>query len=483
MNVEDMNQQPLHYVTRLAELSRLRDQHFADLSMWHKQYPELNFHDTEKWKDRQVLVCHASLDLMEKQPSGAHLGIQYVLDAHRELGILEPLHCRTRFYDNTERVHDDVKKCDYASDTSYRLPFGSQFWVHRLNKLRKDLLFARSREDHVAARKHESQVQRSLQYMTAIQDIQGTRHDTGEEQPLLTVLWRFTFARTLDGPGRVTWRAVHFPTQAFNSWDGKAEDIEMSEDLGLMPSVYPSLPPELYNVSFQHCLSPLDLESLAHVPMEALNDFSNPASATAPSLATDYSQPQSLLSLAHSQDTHMDQTQDYQDANNIDFHGGSIAIQLGPPIDLDGFETYNDMHAASLHQLSALDPNGQAGSQGFGHFNQLDGGMSVPMTNCYPVKQWHFNDIISRMEGAAENLHSLNLQPHATSVEEHGIVGPGILHSTQLGQDGLWKLQSGFGCEDTHVGAMSNDVHRKERQAQEILELIERDQREAAGRF
>lgn len=322
-------------------------------------------------------------------------------------------------------------------------------------------------EDQSLRRKLEVKVQRSLQYMTAVQDVYGTKNDTGEQHCFLTILWRFQQTRTSNEPGRVTWRVVNFPPPAQQPWM-KAGDYDFSKDLKLIlnsttsesaASMYTSL--DLSHQSFAQHPPPLDIDSLGNMPV----DFSNPNSATAPSMATDYSQANSLPSLTHSQDTQAAHSQHYEDANDIDFNGGHITMHLGPAINFGSYDNYGT-HVSSLNPISGLES-----AQPDHSFAELE--LGATMASCYPSRTWHFNDLISRMEGAAEQTQDMLNQ--ADNGQE--IAGHGVLHDRHLG-DGLWKLQTPFG-EDTGVGAgacmgSGNGTDH----AQGILELIERDQRE-----
>ena len=478
-----------HNVTQLSENNpRLLDSHFTDTSSWHNQYPEFNFHRTEDWKNRPVLVCDASIKIMTRKPSGAtFLDIEYVVKCQHDLSMLEPLQCRTRFYDSgkladyidkTNRVKTETySSCDFMDGTGYQLKFASPFWVERLNKLRFELQNAQAQEEQLAKSKGEISVRRSLQYMTAIQDVFGMKADTGEQQCVLTILWRFNQTRSSNEPGKMTWRVVNFssPTAAQYAWN-KSEELESTKDLthilhsttsGTSSSLYPSISLD----SFHHPPT-LDLETLATIPLDSLNDFSNPTSATAPSLATDYSQTHSLPSLSHSQDTAAAHTQDYHDANDIDFHGGHINLHLPEPnLNFHGpYESYGSTHAPptslNLHSITTLEhPSHHSADTTFG---DLD--FSAPLANCYPSKPWnHYHDVISRMEGVAAEQSLL-----AASVGgQTDVVGHGVLHDGQMG-GGIWKLQSPF-PED--VGGGADDCGRREGGALGILELIERDQR------
>lgn len=479
--VLDKNRQPVHCVTQLADNPRLPDLNIIDIASWRKQYPELSFHRTEEWKERQVLVCQASIKIMtESELSAAELAIPFHITALNDQSMLEPWQCRTRFYDNGELANQSGTKkhiktetlgnCEFASSTSRMLWFGSKFWAHRLSELRERLRSARMQEEQSAKTKLESGVRHSLQYMTAVQDIYCTKVETKEQHCFLTILWRFHQTRTSSEPGRMTWRVVNFPPPAQQPWI-KGEELDSAHDLKLiinstsseMPRcVYPSLPLELSHQPFEHHPLQLDLESLTNIPFDGLHDFSHPNSAIAPSMGTDYSQTHSLPSLTHSHETGATEPHEYQDANDMDFHGVHIHMHLGSAINFGAYENYGT-NTPSLNPLNPITSLDHAHSDAaFG-----DMGLGVAMASCYPSKPWHYSDLVSRMEGAAEQTQSLTHQ--TTSGAD--IVGHGVLHDGQLGQ-GVWKLQTGFG-EDAVVGA---DDGRKE-QAHSILEMIEQDQR------
>lgn len=221
MLVQDGNKRPVYHVTQLSSHSRLSDLHFTDPKTWRKRYVELKFHQPQKWKERQVLVCDASINLMHKQPLYAELAIAYVIDAHHDLSISESLSCRTRFYDHKEEAYEETRQCEYATPFSRKLHFGSKFWVGRMSELQMDLHKARRQEDPREERLLETRVQRSLQYMTAmtaVQNIYGTKYETGDQHCFLTILWRFSQTRTPAEPGKATWRVANFRPPVHQTW-------------------------------------------------------------------------------------------------------------------------------------------------------------------------------------------------------------------------------------------------------------------------
>lgn len=486
----EANKQPVHYVTQLAENARLPDLNFTDTTSWHKQYPELNFHRTEEWKDRQIIVCDASIKIMRSaSPPGAEISVYHYFESQHDLSALEPLRCRTRFYDGGELAdqfpngdkHPPQKEswgdCAYdhaPSDRSRKLRFGSVFWARRMSSLRQRVNACEHEEPKQRGRL-EINVRKDVQYMTAVQDIYGTKSDTGEKHCFLTILWRFHQTRNPNEPGKMTWRVVNLPPPAQPSWV-KGEETDTAKDLRFIlnsttssvpASIYPSLPLEFPHQPFAHHPPQLDLDSLSAISIDALCDFSNPNSASTHNMVADYSHTQSLPRLVHSQDTHAAHAQDYQDPNDIDFTGGHINLHLGPAINFGTYDSYTTHTPAlnTLNPIGSLEPTHPDTSFG-------DLGLGVAMTSCYPSKPWHYNDLISRIEGAAEQ--SQDMFGQTTTAQDQHVVGHGVLHDGQMAQ-GLWKLQTGFG-EDTGVGAVHDDG-RKEHHAQGILDMIERDHR------
>jgi transcriptional enhancer factor len=503
MFVRDKNEKPFHHFTQSSENSRLPDLNLTDMTSWNKQYPELNAHRTDEWKDRQILICDASIKVeTQRRPRDAELGIEYIIKGQHGLLDSAPLQCRSRFYEYDSRqltkLYDETKQADkeaygdtsYAASPTWALKFGSPFWAHRLSALRSKLADVELNEEQSTRSKLALSVRRSLQYMTAVQDIYGTKEDTGEQHCFLTILWRFNQTRTANESGRMTWRVVNFPAPVQQASWVKGEEADTSKDLKFIlnsttssasTSMYPSLPLELPHQPFAHHPGQLDLEPLSAISIDDLNTFSNPNSATAPSMTTDYSQ-HSLPSLSHSQDTHPAHGQDFHDANDIDFNGGHITMHLEPAINFGSYDTYNP-HTSSLTPIAGIAALEHVHESGFGDLS----GLGVNLTNCYPHKPWPYNDLISRMEGVAEQqTHTYDTQASIASGHDVPVVGHGVLHDGNLGQ-GLWKLQTGF--EDTSVGAVDGigvgtGDGRKDSvaAAQGILEMIERDQREGRVR-
>lgn len=127
-------------------------------------------------------------------------------------------------------------------------------------------------------------------------------------------------------------------------------------------------------------LPPLELDALANNPLDAMGDFSNPPSATAPSMVPDLSQVHTLPGLTHFQDTRAGHSQDYPDSTDIDFHGGHITLHLEPAISFGGYEHY-DTQASALNPIHGLHPS-QTNSQ----YGEL--GLSGAMVNCFSNKPW-----------------------------------------------------------------------------------------------
>jgi transcriptional enhancer factor len=287
-------------------------------------------------------------------------------------------------------------------------------------------------------------------------------------------------------------------------------DAELPMSTEPAEAIYASLPLEMqHHPSFHHhphqehpqgLLPPpqlnIDLDALSHIPLDSLADFSNPGSVTA---LTDYSQPHSLPSLTHSQDTAITagHTQDYADvgdvdANEIDFHGGHITMHLGPAMQFNSYDSYdsssafhNPLSADLQHLEQQVAGVHQQQDTPFGTLDDFTSSVGDLGGSCYadpnPSKPWHFNDIIERMEGAAESfqMHNLlgggadQLQVHG-NVNVHGhegdIVRHGVgLHEAQFGVrlEGLWKLQTGF--EDTGMGADEELGGRKVQEQQQQL--------------
>lgn len=507
-----------HDFTQLSNSkARLDDLHITDTTSWHKQYPEFKFHRTDSFKDHHVLICDATIKVMTMERlAGATLSITFDLRSQVDLSIYESIECRTRFFENG-RVADQpdgdraqgkaretrTQEEYHAEHGLMHVHFGSKFWVHQMQKLGDLLGKASAQEEQPARTRYEELVRRELQNMTASQDIYGIKD--GEQVRLVTILWRFSQTRNSHEAGRMTWRVANFGHRREKKWMKEEELSHIRNAKELLPShtpsslsmlsipssshsMYPTLPLD-FNHPFGNPQSQLDLDALALEGI-ASSDFSNPNSATAPSLATDYSQTHSLPSLTHSQDaTGVSQPQAYPDANDFDFDGGHITISgclapLEPSIHLGAYDAYNpnvnvnvnahvnphghthththNMHTGNnLPNLTSLsdpqNPHAHALSDptfpDLASLASMSASMSMP-SNCYATKpSWHHPSLISQLENAAEQFGCPDM------LAEDGVsVGPHHHHGGMLGDDGgLWKLQGvngvvGFG-EDTGVGA------------------------------
>jgi transcriptional enhancer factor len=495
MHVHDSNKDPVHHYAQLSNPIRQQDLHVTDTTSWHKQYPELNFHRTDELKDRHVLVCDSSIKIMTEVPHKSDkLAIDFVLKSSHDIDVFEPLQSRTRFYDSGVLVDQyDEQKPEYQAETGRLfMPFGSKFWAERLYTLGKSLRDARMSELAGVRARAETDVRRSLQYMTAVQDISSANRETGEQHCFLTVLWRFNQTKSANEAGKMMWRVVNFtqPQQLQQRWI-KPEGIDAFEDPKVSmpieginlttvppPTLYPVLSLDFHQHPYAQHPPQLDLDSLDGITLEGMTDFSHPNSATAPSMSTDYSQ-HSLPSLSHSQENAMSQAHDYsQDPNDFDFHGGHINITgcLEPAINLGQYENYTQAGHQSITPLIPIAGMEHLGSSndGFGDLGLNMGG--AVMQNCYSTKpSWHYADLISRLEGAAEQTHHGVLDQSGHGVHEmhghdlHGqdIAGHSVLHGGQMG-DGMWKLQQ---------SAFEHDAGKEDVHGLGILQMIERDQR------
>lgn len=502
----EVSKRRVHDFTQISSNSRLSDLNVSDTTSWHKQCPEFNFHRTDEFKNHHVLVCDASIKVMTmERPAGAELSITFDLCSQIDLSTYDSLECRTRFFENgkpADQMDGQGRKLKQTRTPAeyyvehgglMRVKFGSKFWAHQMQKF-GDLLGKVAQQEEQSARvRYEAVVRRELQYMTAAQDIYG--YKDGEAKCFLTILWRFNQTRSSHEPGRMTWRAANFGHPRERRWVKEEELEEIKNAKALVPltgssttalsvptsatSIYPSLPLE-FNQTFGQPPSQLDLDTLALESMAS--DFSNPNSATAPSLATDYSQKHSIHSLAHSHDTGATHAPDFHDANEFDFNGGHITISgcLEPTINMSAYD-YSQTHPQNLSALSAI-----AGLEPDVHthpdnsFSSLGLDVGGSMANCYATKpSWHHPSLISHLESAAEQYNDLMVQGNHVG----NVVGHGVLHDGQMNQ-GLWKLQSAFG-EDTGVGAdhrKDSVVTRAEAQGHGLLEAFDgrREQRYSA---
>ncbi|KAF2638358.1 hypothetical protein P280DRAFT_551481 [Massarina eburnea CBS 473.64] len=476
--------QRVHRFTEIANNSWHNDINVYDTTSWHKQFPEFNFHRTDEFKSRNVIACDASIKVMTmERPAQAELSIAFDLRSKVNLAMYDSLECSTRFFDNGKTLdqHDEhegkVKSTCTAAEYYpehypeqeglLRVRFGASFWACQMQKMGNYLRKA-GEEEQSTRLKYENAVRKELQYMTAAQDIYGVRD--GEKKCFLTILWRFSQTRTNNELGRMTWRVVNFglPRERRHIVKEEIVSVNTSSTLVSIPtsssaSIYPSLPLE-FSQPFTHHPPPLDLDSLA---IEAMaSEFSNPNSASAPSLSTDYSQQShSLPSLSHSQDLSVgtQHSQDYHDpVNDFDFNGGHVTISgcLEPAINLGNYEAYSD--SQGFNALPSMVDLGHAGQHHHSDadaaaFNDLAAlGVTMP-PHCYATKpSWHHPSLIPHLENQAEHYsEDLMMQATGGGQVENGnvnVVGQGVLEG-QLQGAGMWKLQAAFG-EDTGVGAM-----------------------------
>ena len=502
MFVEVAKQQVhVHDFTKLHNNSRLADLNVADTTSWHKQYPELNFHRTDELENHHVIVCDASIKVMTKdRPAGAELGIDFDLCSQVDLSVYDYLECRTRFFGNGKpadqiegsrgqerRVKQTRTRAEYYAQHGglVRVKFGSNFWAHQMRKLGDLLTKAAGQEEQSARTKYETVVRTELQYMTASQEIYGV--NDGEFKCLLIILWRFSQTRSSHEQGRMSWRVVNFGQKRRKRHiKEELEEIKNAKALipageSMMPMVsipdsshamYSALPLD-FDQAFVQPQPQLGLDTLA---LEGIApDFSNPSSAT------DFSQPRSLPSLSHGQDTVVSQTHGFHDPNDFDFHGGHLTISgcLEPAIDLATYEAYSaNTHAMNLPSLASM-----AGADANTHsldpsFNDLALSVSMP-ANCYATKpSWHHPSLISQLEDAAEQFNMGDLMAHAgTHTGAEDLTGHGVLGGPM---EGLWKLGSTFG-EDTGMGAVVGDGSGRKDSAAgphvgcSVMDLIERE--------
>jgi transcriptional enhancer factor len=491
--------QSIHNFCQLSSNSRLPDFNGSDTTSWHKQYPELNFHRTDELKKRHVLVCDASIKIMTmERPKDADLNINFSLRSQVDLSVYDALECRTRFFEGknpADQLDEHKRKVkETRTEACYshkqqgrlRLTFGANFWAQHLQKL--SIMLRRAGEEEQNSRvKYEALVRRELQYMTAAQDIYGVKD--GEATCVLTLLWRFNQTRISHEPGRVKWRVVDFGRRERRRAREEAADSRHSME-ALLPmvssssstipsiptsasSLYPSLSLDFQHQAFAQHPPPLDLDALGLDSMSS--DFSHPNSATAPSLTTDYSQTNSLPSIAHCQDMSMSQAHaEYPDTNDFEFNGGHITISgcLEPAINLGAYESFGSQHPHGqilnpIHSIAGLehhDPH-QHENDSFGDLS-----LGVSMASCYPTKpSWSHPSLVSQLENVAEEVYSdlMAMQSNNGHVDNSmgGVdVGHGILHGLE-NDGGLWKLQSAFG-EATGVGA--HDGIRKDSVAERM---------------
>ncbi|KAJ4357592.1 uncharacterized protein N0V89_002168 [Didymosphaeria variabile] len=458
-----------HDFTQLSNSkARLDDLHITDTNSWHKQYPEFKFHRTEHFRDHHVLICDATIKVMTMERlAGATLSITFDLRSQDDLSVYDSIECRTRFFENG-RVADQpdgdraqgkaretrTQEEYHAEHGLMHVHFGSKFWVHQMQKLGDLLGKASAQEEQPARTRYEELVRRELQNMTAAQDIYGIKD--GEQVRLLTILWRFSQTRYSHEAGRMTWRVANFGHRREKKWMKDEELSHIRNAKELHPShtssslsmlsiptsshsMYPTLPLD-FNHPFGNTQPQIDLDALDAL---ASTDFSNSNSATAPSLANDYSQTHSLPSLTHSQDTSgvPQQPGSYPDANDFDFDGGHITISgclapLEPAIHLGTYDSYapnvNGMHhhnntLPNLSSITGLESQHTLPENAFGDLASLAHISTAGMPGgCYATKpSWHHPSLISQLENAAEQFGMPDMLPEDGN--HGGLMGMGFV--------------------------------------------------------
>jgi transcriptional enhancer factor len=459
--VTDKEGRPVHHLSKLSDSPRSADSIVTDMDCWHRQFPELKFHNTDAWRHRQLLVCDASIKIMSEMIPNSHLHVELDLETVGNLSAFSTMRCETRFYDRGIVAQQQDKFGRKTTETRVNfnvenskgralIPFGSKFWVTRMHSQTTRL--KKAANDRDAKSKVELRNREELQSLTAAQ------------------------ARTDSDAGAMTWRVINFRIGEEQRWN-ETENMTMEDLLesnGDVPApVYPDISFDFTDPSFEQPPPPLDLEVLTGTALEGMSDFSNPNSTTVPSLATDYSQNHSVPSIVCSQDCFPHQ-HEYHNPNGVDFGHGHINLCLEPAINLDAYET-NCRFAPPMAPLDPLASLEQAPGNVF-----ADMDVSEVLTNCCPTKPtWPYHDLVSRFEGMAEHTQSFLNQ--ATAAED--IAGHGVLHDGQLSH-GMWKLQTGLG-DDAVVGAdaRAKDEPLSEMSGHAILELIEQDQRDRDDNF
>jgi len=512
----NVDEQPVHFITRIAPEPRLGTLNVTDRTPWSRQFPEFNFlqSQTDDWlrQGRKVLVCDASIKVMTESRPNANLSITFDLYSQRDLRGFKSIQTTTRFFDSGNMAADpqfdgadtdDLKEhrtsCEYTpephgSTGCLRIKFGSKFWVNRMMKYQ------------MLRHRDENCIGRSLLRLTATQDVYGIKPGKGgEAECLLTILWRFTQTRSSAEVGSMNWRAVNFDNRQTTAigqdwmddkihhgvklepWNGGHEDaLDALDNVSQGNSQFHQLS---HPLDFDHDDHAYDLQPTHGQPPPQLHlyilaslqpDLERPHASASPSASTDYSQ-HSLGNPTHNHDP----VGIYApDPNDFDFDGGHINISgsFDPAINLSAYDGYAT-HSTGLEGLTALaglDHDGYSLGLACANGNELvDVGVGNdlhdPNLACYSTKpNWQHANLISQLEQAAEHYDTyldhdqtthahVGLQtlptlagpsPALTQGEE--VVGHG-LHDAHINVDpGLWNLASPY--HDDAEGGASDGV-------------------------
>lgn len=420
----------VHTFTQLCSDGRLADVSIADLVTWSKQYPEFAFLSprTQEWagQERNIIVCDASLKMMDESTSNTHLSISFDLRTQYDLSGYEALQCTTRFYDdrdmalNNDSLKEENVHCEFVPDNGrLRLAFGSAFWVDRISQ-------------YHAMTKDE--VDNSLTRLTATQDLFGFQRGSEKAECLLTIFWRFRPTRNSTEAGGLRWRAVTLSDALSieQRWGGEEHQTIANHGEPI------SLTSSSINIPFHyHTQSsglPLDFHAAHHTyathhpqpPQLSLNTLTSmsisdfdPNTSAVPSTATDYSH----HSFAPSTVTDHSFTHE-----TFDFTGGHMTMSgaeaFNPVISMTAYDGFTGQYGFVKQEgFSGLDMTCSVSNAELVHIGVPD----TPDSACYPTQAtWQHLDFLPQ-------------------TYEHVGMGGEVYHDGGLGADArLWGMHSPF---------------------------------------
>ena len=220
----------LHVFTKSNHSSQLPVVQLHDIKNKETLIPELLKFTKSGRPLCQVIVCEASLDVLrESLPNGADLGIQFELTSESNL-IDYHFQCFTSIFDDRERVDSSSGRVGYDAEGSKRLhkiPFGSNFWAHKMGGFTKSIREIEKKRAALAIEDvklldqleddTEKRIAGLIDSLSVTQEIFAISKIDGHTERVLLVHWTFNYVKqNLDAV--TTWRNL----DASELWSCKA---------------------------------------------------------------------------------------------------------------------------------------------------------------------------------------------------------------------------------------------------------------------
>lgn len=189
----------------------------------------------------QIIVCEASLDILrESLPNGADLGVQFELTSESDL-MNYHFQCFTSIFEGRECVDSSSGRVGYDADGSKRLhkiPFGSNFWAHKMGGFTKSIREIEKKRAVSAVKDikeldqveddTENRIAGLIESLSATQEIFAISKIDGHKERVLLVHWTFNYVKqNLDAV--TTWR--NLDTSQLRCWKSSpAEEYHNSHE-------------------------------------------------------------------------------------------------------------------------------------------------------------------------------------------------------------------------------------------------------------